>query len=89
MADEERIASCIRGYHIYLTVWKTGFGEVLSCAREPTNGMLLLAMPKRISRVFSSFICQGGEIMCEVTGRRRYSRDPKILYREVWNYFVL
>ena len=39
MADEERIASCIRGYHIYKTVWKARIGEVLSCEREPTNAI--------------------------------------------------
>ena len=84
MADEERIASCIRGYK---TVWKARIGEVLSCAREPTNaidryavsvfknGTVVGHLPKRISRVCSSFIHHGGEIMCEVTGRRRYSRD--------------
>ena len=87
MADEETIASCIRGYHIYKTVWKARIGEVLSCAREPTNAIDRYAvsvfkydtvvghLPQKISRVCSSFIRRGGEIMCEVTGRRRHSRD--------------
>ena len=88
MADEERIASCIRGCYIYKTVWKARIGEVLLCVREPTNaidryavsvfknGTVVGHLPKRISRVCSLFIRWGGEIMCEVTGRRRYSRYP-------------
>lgn len=71
MADEERIARCIRGYHVYKAVWKARIGEVLSCAREPTNGIDRYAvsvfkdgtvvghLPKRISRVCSSFIRRG------------------------------
>ena len=58
MANKERI---IRGYHIYKTVWKARIGEVLSCAREPTNAIDRYAvsvfknstvvghLPKRIS----------------------------------------
>ena len=77
MADEERIASCIRGYHIYKTVWKARIGEVLSCVREPTNaigryavsvfknGTVVGHLPKRISRVCSLFIRQGGELRTE------------------------
>ena len=60
---------------------------MLSCAREPKNaidrydvsvlqnGTVVGHLPKRISRVCSLFIRRGGEIMCEITGRRRYSRD--------------
>ena len=39
MADEKKIASCIRGYHIYKTVWKARIVKVLSCVREPTNAI--------------------------------------------------
>ena len=27
--------SCIRGYHVYQTIWSSGIGEVLSCRQEP------------------------------------------------------
>ena len=36
MAQVVSLESCIRGYHIYKT-WDPEIGEVLQCAREPTN----------------------------------------------------
>ena len=92
MADEERIASCIRGYHIYKTVWKARIGEVLPCAREPTNaidryavsvfknGTVVGHLPKRNSRVCSSLIRRGGEIMCD--------REKKIFQGSCTGRFV-
>lgn len=85
--DEERIASCIRGYHIYETVWEARIGEILPCIREPANmvdryavsvvknGTVVGHLPKEVSRLCSLFLRRGGEIMCEVTGNRRHSRD--------------
>ena len=29
--------SCIRGYHVYQTIWSSSIGEVLSCRQEPRN----------------------------------------------------
>ena len=84
---KERIPSCIRGYHIYKTVWEATVGEELQCIREPTNisdryaisvikeGIVIGHLPKRLSRVCSLFLRHGGNIVCVVTGRRRYSRD--------------
>ena len=56
------------------------------CQREPTNekdryavalkqaGTIVGHLPKRISRMCSLFL-RGGEIICTVTGSRRYSSD--------------
>ena len=87
MASEFEIPSCIRGYHVYCDVWDATLGETLPCEREPTNsqdryavavnktGVTVGHVPKRISRVCSLFLRRGGEIMCTVTGRHRYSSD--------------
>lgn len=32
-------------------------------------------LPRKYSKVFSLFIRRGGIIICEITGRQRYSRD--------------
>ena len=34
---QERIASCVRGYHIYNKKWTAAVGEILCCAREVGN----------------------------------------------------
>ncbi len=31
------IASCIRGYHIYQTIWQAALGETFDCIRETQN----------------------------------------------------
>ena len=36
MAERE-VACCVRGYHVYKTIWGAAVGEVLICRREPTN----------------------------------------------------
>lgn len=35
--DEWEIPSCIRGYHVYKSVWAAVVAEVLLCSRELTN----------------------------------------------------
>ena len=35
--EENEVACCVRGYHVYKTVWAAAVGEVLICRREPTN----------------------------------------------------
>ena len=82
-----RLSSCIRGYHIYQSVWVPAIGELLECNREIRNAMDRYAvsvtknneivghLPKKISTLCSLFLRRGGSISCEVTGSRRYSRD--------------
>ena len=84
---EERIASCVRGYHIYSGVWTATVGEILRCACETDNvvdryavsvlkdGNIVGRLPKKVSKVCSLFLRRGGSISCEIAGARRYSRD--------------
>ena len=79
--------SCIRGYHIYQSIWSGSSGEVLACRREPKNREDLFAVgvykdatlvghvPRKFSCVFSLFIRHGGTITSRVTGSRQYSSD--------------
>ena len=81
------IGSCIRGYHVYQSVWMPVLGEELICLREPFNSVDRYAvcvkkdddivghLPKKISRICSLFLCRGGNISCIVAGSRRYSSD--------------
>ena len=85
--DETCFRSCVRGFHVYSAVWNPTIGEVLPCRREPTNvtdryaaavldsGTIVGHLPRKYSKIFSLFIRRGGIITCEITGRRRYSRD--------------
>ena len=80
--------SCIRGYHVYNEIWTAVLGEVLLTQRELHNvtncyavavkkysGETVGHLPRKISRLCSMFIGQGGNITCVVTGDRRYSSD--------------
>ena len=72
---------------MYIGVWETGFGEMLTCEREPDNtsdrytiavikeGMTVGHLPQTLTRVCSLFLRRGGTIDCTVTGHRRYSTD--------------
>ena len=85
---EIRQDSCIRGYHVYNEIWTAVLGEVLLTQRELHNvtdryavavkkhsGETVGHLPRKISRLCSMFIGQGGDITCVVTGNRRYSSD--------------
>ena len=78
---------CIRGYHVYGTVWNSTIGEFLYCERDRDNArdrycvavkksdIVVGHLPRKISRMCSLFLGRGGNIHCVVTGVRRYSRD--------------
>ena len=36
MAELER-SCCVRGYHVYMSIWHAVIGETLDCTRETTN----------------------------------------------------
>ena len=86
MEDYER-ALCVHGFYVYCNVWEVAIGEVLDCEREPGNAKdwypvavkkdatVIGHLPRKISRVCSLFLSQGGSVQCTVTGRRRYSFD--------------
>lgn len=78
---------CIRGYHVYCSIWAAAVGEELVCEREARNstdryavavkkdGTIIGHLPRKISRVCSLFLRRGGVIRCTVSGTRRYSMD--------------
>ena len=81
------ISSCVRGYHVYRTIWDAAIGEDLMCEREPSNehdryavaikkdGVVIGHLPRKISRSCSLFLRRGSSIACCVAGPRRYSAD--------------
>ena len=86
--EENEVACCVRGYHVYKTVWAAAVGEVLICRREPTNSAdryavavlkeetIIGHLPRKMSKICSLFLRRGGSMRCKVTGSRRYSSDP-------------
>lgn len=78
---------CVRGYHVYHSIWDATVGEELLCEREPTNerdryavavikdGVVIGHLPRKISRICSLFLRRGGSVICRITGPRRYSAD--------------
>ena len=87
MAHRYRIASVVRGYHVYQTVWDAVVGEMLVCAMERTNpydrfavgvyrnDSLVGHVPRKFSAACSLFLRRGSVILCEVIGGRSYSHD--------------
>ena len=78
----------VHGYHVYMSIWDAACdGEALPCDGEIGNGhdssavavkkgsVIVGHVPRTISTVCSSFICQGGTISAMVNGIRRYSAD--------------
>ena len=88
MDHEFSVQTIVRGYHIYQSIWDAACdGELLSCERQPGNlhnpsavavkkeSTVVGHVPRVISTICSIFIRRGGTIVCQVTGRRRYSSD--------------
>lgn len=88
MADDTlEVQSCVRGYHVYSSIWPAVVGEELQCIRESTNvhdrysvgvvkdGNIVGHLPRKISHLCSLFIRRGGTILCRIRGTQQYSRD--------------
>ena len=82
------VESCVRGHHVYSTIWTPVLGELLSCRRELDNSedryavaicnvadTVIGHIPRKISFLCSVFIRRGGVIRCIVNGDRQYSHD--------------
>ncbi len=80
--------SCVRGFHIYQNIWNPLIGENLTCQPEfgnihdlysvavvASSSSIVGHVPRSISALCTFFIRRGGTIVCQVTGRRRYSSD--------------
>ena len=91
--DREAIflyVSVIRGHHAYKAVWTPIVGEAVEVSCEPSNpydghavcvtrdGSTVGHVPRRIRRVFFTFLSEAGIITCEVTGRRKYGKGLEV-----------
>ena len=88
--EEHTHQSVIRGHHIYKDVWSPYTGESLTLQREDGNthdrhAVCLLKdnrvvghVPRDLSRVFWYFLCHGGRVTCEVTGRRKCGKELEV-----------
>ena len=71
MSRRFEFQSCIRGYHVYQSIWSGSSGQVLACHREPHNredlfvvgvyedATLVGHVPSKFSCVFSPFFRRG------------------------------
>ena len=85
--ESYEIESCVRGYHIYKETWTPLVGEEYECRIEPDNsedpyavaivaaGSTVGHVPRVMSAAFSLFLRREGQIVCTITGSRRYSHD--------------
>ena len=79
--DEERIASCIRGYIVYKMVWQARIGEGLHCIRDIKFcrwicclcSKIIGHLPKKIACA-CSLLHRGGQVTAIDTGEKCYSR---------------
>ena len=84
------VDSVIRGHHIYKDVWTPYVGEELSLEQEHGNshdfyattvkkdGLIAGRVPRELSKLFWTFLSNGGQISCEVTGRRKRGRGLEV-----------
>jgi len=81
------VESCIRGYHVFKSIWNATTGEELNCLRETTNtedpyavavkrgSAVVDHVPRKISAACALFLRRKGTIRCTITGSRRFSAD--------------
>lgn len=86
MAAVFEFSSCVRGYHVYKTIWTPFIGETLLCEPEFGNiedpyavkvvdsaSVTIGHVPRKISTLCHTFLVRSGSIVCQITGPRRYS----------------
>lgn len=85
--EQSAFTSCVRGYHVYKTIWNPSVGDDFNCEREEGNtedpyavavmysGGIVGHVPRVISAACSLFLERSGTINCRIIGSRRYSID--------------
>ena len=82
-----QLESCVRGHHVYKTMWTPSLGEVLQCRIESGNAkdpyavavtrrnIIVGHAPRNISAACSLFLRRTGRIHCTISGARCFSAD--------------
>lgn len=83
-----KIATAVRGYHVFMSTWTPTVGDKFVCIHEENNThdthamgayddkKLVGHLPKEASRYFHFFTLHNGpEISGEVTGKRRHCSE--------------
>jgi hypothetical protein len=80
----------VRGHHIYKEVWTPFIGEELCLQQERYNthdrfavtlmkgSNIVGRVPREISRAYWKFLEKGGNIKCEVTGKRKLGKGLEV-----------
>ena len=79
----------VRGYHIFKSFWEAPVGSVLIAKHEDdpqslihdkfTNDSVTAShIPKFMSKLTHFFLNHGGHMKCEITGRKKYSKDLEL-----------
>ena len=84
------LESVIRGHHASKQHWTPVVGESLAVECEPSNpfdsyavsvsrdGTIVGHVPREVRRQFYTFLHNGGNITCEVTGHRKYGKGLEV-----------
>ena len=82
--------SVIHGHHVYKRILAPTAAEILSVNFDPAikhnrfaiavlkAGTFVGHVPQEVSRIFYFFLMNGGKVMSEVTGRRKYGKGLEI-----------
>ena len=82
--------SVIRGHHIYKRIWTPRIGEQLTTEIDHNNlcdryavavtkdDKIVGHVPRELARISYHYISHGGEITCEVTGKRKFGKGLEV-----------
>ena len=87
---EFTVESCVRGHHVYQKEWEAEIGSKLTAQYKTRPGALVqdkyaIALkqkdvtvghiPKFLSKITYFYLKHGGDLLVEIIGKRKYSRD--------------
>ena len=84
------LESVVRGHHIYKKVWTPTLGEILKVFPEPCNthdwyavcvkkeDAIVGHVPREQTKPVRYFLLHGGQVTCEVTGRRKLGNGLEV-----------
>lgn len=88
MAGRATCESCVRGYHVYKSIWTAEIGETLVTKPEfgnshdpyalavvDNNNIIVGHLPRNIAALCHLFLHGNETIIVQITGKRRFSAD--------------